>query len=216
VIRFDEASERLERYIRYMAHKLSKTYSGASRVMLFPAMDSDDFYQMGQLKLLELINDTRYQDKPIPEFDAIFKRSLFNHFMDMYKQFSLETTAVVQIELDEESEMWGYDAFAEKYLRFYQLHLESIVSQDAAVLLDYLLFPTPAVYHVHNIQRMRREALRMQGFKVHMPPDKLTPFSVGRSLGLNKNRTSQLLRELRDAWTNHFQTPRFRPNAATI
>lgn len=208
MIQFDEAHERLDRYIWHIAHKFN------SSVANFPGMDAADFHQMGLIKLLELSRDSRYKSKTASEFDAIFKRSFFNKLLDLHQQNKTEMRAVVTIDLEAEASLWGYDAFAEELLKHYQQHLEYFLSESAAVLLEYLLNPTPAIYHLHNIQRMRREALRMQGFTVHMPPGKLTPLFVGQALGLTKNRTNKLLREIRDAWTNHFQKNNLRPSAA--
>lgn len=192
---FDHASERLDRYIWFMSHRVNKPVCG---------MEADDFHQTGLIKLFELCLDTRYNDKPVAEFDAIFKRCLFNAFMDAFSKGTEETTVMIQIDLQEISESWSYSAFDEECLSHYQQYLETLISADAAILLEYLLNPTPAVYHMHNIQRMRREALQRQGLSVRVP-QKLTQTLVGQTIGFSASKTKALIREIRTAWTLNCQ-----------
>lgn len=198
---FEHASERLDRYIWFMSHRVTHPVCG---------MDRDDFHQTGLIKLYELCSDNRYNDKPVVEFDAIFKRSMFNAFMDAFAKGSEETAVVVQVDLQEISDNWGYSAFDEEFLAHYQRHLESFISADAATLLEYMLNPTPAVYHMHNIQRMRRETLQQQGFPVRVP-QKLTQTLVGQTIGFSASKTKALIREIRMAWT-HCQQNSWRPS----
>ncbi len=200
---FELSNERLDRYTWYMSHRLVQSVVG---------MDADDFHQIGLIKLYELCG--KYGDKPNNEFDAIYKRALFNAFMDICSKSNDERAVVVQVDLETVTDSWGYDAFEEAYLRHYQQHLEKFISEDAAVLLEFLLNPTPAVYHMHNIQRMRREALQRQGQQVRVP-QKLTQTLVGKTIGFSASKTKALLREIRTAWAQHCQSTNWKPSAAT-
>jgi hypothetical protein len=187
---FEQATERLDRYIWFMSHKAANAACG---------MEAVDFHQIGLIKLYELCCDSRYSTKPVGEFDAIFKRSMFNQFMDLFAVSNEETAYVVQVDLTVISDQWGYNAFDEAYLRHYQEHIETLVSRDAAILLEHLLNPTPAIYRMHSIQRMRREALQSQGHNARVP-QKLTHALVGNTIGFSTSKTKALIRELRMAW----------------
>lgn len=207
MLKFDEVADRLDKYIWYMAHRAVSS----SRIN---GMDVSDLHQTGLIKLYELYSNPKYSGKPVAEFDAIFKRALFNAFADVYAHSNEEGRHVIQIDLNDISEEWGYSAFDEAYLKHYQVHLETLISHDAAVLLEHLLNPTPAVYHMHNIQRMRREALQRQG-KAARVPQKLTQAIVGQTIGFSASKTKALIREIRNAWGTQCRMYSWRQSAAT-
>jgi hypothetical protein len=177
-------------------------------------VEASDLHQEGLLKLYEVYTSAQYAGKPLDELDAIFKTALRNVFLDHYERDNRERRVLSDdVDLEVISEVWGYDAFAEAYLLHYQDHLSKLVSPDAAVLLDALLHPTPAIYHMFDIQRMRREALQSQGFNARVPK-KLTHLLVGRVLGFSTSKTKALVRELQYTWRNECQLHNYNLNAA--
>jgi DNA-binding Lrp family transcriptional regulator len=178
-----------------MAHRYGKTIKG---------QEIDDLHQEGVIKLYEVYTSARYIGKSPQELDYIFKKSLSNMLKDIYASTRKDSMLFVQIPIEELTDQYGYDAFLDVYLAYYKKSLSRNLSDDSLHLLDLLLEPTPAVYHMYNIQVMRRKALRMQGRDVHIPT-KLTHQLIGSVLGFSLAKTKNLIRELQQAWKTECQ-----------
>jgi len=194
---FDVALKRLEKHIWYMAHKFKVSIHG---------QEADDLFQEGVIKLYEIYTSARYKDKTGVVLDAIFRTSLYNMFRDMYRESRAEI-AVIDVEVDVEkvTEVRGYDAFLDLYSDHCRDAFVEGLSSDAVNMLELLLNPTPAVYHLHNIQRMRREHLRSQGMTVRIP-QKITHKLVGQVLGFTPSKTKRVMKELQLAWDSRYRT----------
>lgn len=200
---FPQALTRLDKYIWYMSHRFESSMRG---------MEVSDLHQEGLIKLYEVYSSAEYADKPFAELDAIFKAALYNTFTDLYHRSKRESGTFIDVDLEVIAEEWGIDGFNATYLAHYQAHLNQFLSTDAAVLLDTLLHPTPAVYHLANIQRMRRQALQGQGRTMRVPT-KLTQSVVGSALGFSEPKTKALIRELQQTWRVHGCQNNCMPNA---
>lgn len=191
---FDVVVQRLDRYIWAMAHKFKTSVRG---------MDEQDLHQEGLILLYEVHSSAAYTGRPLEELDAIFKAALYNSYADFYRKGKRERNHFVEVDLEIESEEWGVDGFTATYLAHYQEHLNKYLSADAAILLETLLHPTPAVYHLHHIQRMRRQTVHQQGVMQSKVPTKITQIVVGQALGFSPSKTKLLTRELQQAWREY-------------
>lgn len=190
---FDEAVKRLDRYVWAMAHKWKTSVRG---------MDEHDLHQEGLIVLYEVHSSTTYTGKPTDELDAIFKTCLHNAFADIYQRSKRERARVVE-DVDVETMEWGVDGFNTTHLSHLQEHLAKYLSTDAVILLDTFLHPTPPVYHLHLIQKMRRQAVHQQGVMNCKVPTRITQAIVGQALGFSTSKTKGLSRELQQVWRDH-------------
>lgn len=209
---FNHAMERMDKYIWSLAHKFGKNLHG---------MDVKDLHQEGLIKLYEIYTSSKYAGKPVEELDAIFAVSLKNAFSDLAtkagnvlsRHSSLDEWLAPDSTVEVDLSVIAFDAFEDVYLRHYQEHLSHFVSPEAAILLDALLNPTPAVLHLQNIQNMRRAHIQRQGFNVHI--NKKIPNQItGLALGFSPSKTKALIRELQLAWRTVCQTNSLKLNAA--
>jgi len=182
--------ERLDRYIWALSHKFAP---------LLISMEPCDLHQEGLIKLYEVYVSDQYQDKSGPELDAILRTIVRNTFIDMVNIAKSQKPINMELDLEAISYSWGYDGFHDVFLRYYQEFLGTKVSPEASMLLDQLLNPSPAVYRMFNIQKMRRTALKNQGLDVRVPT-KITNALVGRVLGFHPSKTKALVAELKKVW----------------
>jgi hypothetical protein len=190
---FDAAVKRLDKYIWAMAHKFKTSVRG---------MDEHDLHQEGLIVLYGIHSSALYTGKSTDDLDAIFKAALYNAFADLYQRGKKEK-ARLSDDVDVETCDWSVDAFNSTHLAHFQEHLAKFLSADAAKLLDTLLHPTPPVYHLHLIQRMRRQAVHSQGVMSCKIPTKITQATVGQALGFTTSKTKGLARELQQVWRDH-------------
>lgn len=197
----------MDRYIWYMAHRFGTSVRD---------QDIEDLHQEGTIKLYEIYTSDRYTGKDPGELDVIFKRALSNMLKDIYSISKRKFQMFVQMDEDSEFPGHSYDAFAEVYLAYYKNALEAQLSDDSIRLLEVLLEPTPAVYHMYNITVMRRKALQSQGMNVRVPT-KITHEIVGQALGFSLAKTKNLIRELKEVWKMECQQAKgnYKPNEAT-
>lgn len=196
---FDQAVERLDRFIWFLSNRYAQGLQ---------SMEAADLHQIGLMKVNDICSNPNYMFLPDRELDWTIKRSLHNLYIDTVHKGADHRELVVYIDLQALSvaeESFSYDAFEEVYVKHYQEHLAKIVSSDASALLEHMLNPTPAVYHMFNIMCMRRRALQGQGMKARIPT-KLTQEIVGKTLGFSVNYTKCLIRELRQAWRTECQS----------
>lgn len=192
---FEEALCRLDRYIWYMAHRFGTSIKG---------QEIEDLHQEGTIKLYEIYSSERYTGKQANELDAIFKISLNNMLKDLYTKSKRHSQVIVPMEGDLEFPGYSYDAFADVYLAYHKDALSRQLSLDSVRLLEALLDPTPAIYHMYNITVMRRKALKSQGMNVRVPA-KITHEIVGYVLGFSLTKTKNLIRELKEVWKTECQ-----------
>lgn len=206
---FDEALKRLDKHIWYMCHRFEVSIYG---------QDVEDLRQEALIKLYEIYSSSRYAGKTTRELDVIFKKSLWNLLRDLYATGKTDFQMFTELDVDVEgiAGTYGYDGFMDVYLAYYREDMAKTLSQRALNLLELLLNPTPAVYHMFNIHCMRVRALQSQGHNVRVPK-KITHELVGSVLGYSIAVTKNLIRELQEVWSNQLQpmTTRFRLNAAT-
>lgn len=194
---FEEVLNRMDRYIWHWAHKF-----GPSVVTM---MTVDDLHQEGLIKLYSIYCGAEYSGKDLNELDAIFKASLLNMYKDIYSKAKREKSLFShgEMELDIESVELGTDGFSATYLTYYLAHLSQFLSPRALALLEAFLHPTPAVYHLHHIQCMRRRAMQKQQGGSWRVPTKVTQTTVGHALGFEDWETKALVRELQAVWRQH-------------
>jgi DNA-directed RNA polymerase specialized sigma24 family protein len=186
---YDVALNKFDRLIWALAIRLGKGIEG---------MDVEDVVQEGRLKLFEILEHHGF--KPEEEVAALFKRSLVNRIMDLRR--AVKTEHQVVIDLEDMSNLVGDDNFTELFLKHYQEHLASMVTPEAALLLNQLLNPSHDVLLAFHAQTLRREHLQKQGFKVNVT-HKLTHQLVGQVLGFSSSKTKRLISQLQDACVLH-------------
>jgi DNA-directed RNA polymerase specialized sigma24 family protein len=187
---WDVIVSRLDRYIWALSYKFAP---------LLISMEPCDLHQEGLIKLYEVYMSAQYGNKSGSELDAIFRQIVRNTFLDMVKTAKNHRPINMELNLEAVSNSWGYDGFHEVFLKYYQDFLGTKVSPEAARLLDELLNPSPAVYHMFNIQRMRRTALKQQGRDVRVPT-RITNALIGKVLGFHPSKTKALVAELQRVW----------------
>lgn len=203
---FEEALCRLDKHIWFIAHRFSETVKG---------QEVADLHQEGVILLYEIYSSARYSDKSPEELDAIFRSALKNLMKDIYFKSKRANKLIDPVPIDDVLDDYGYEPFLDVYVAHYKKALTRKLSNDAVRLLDLLLEPTPAVYHMFNIMVMRRKTIRAQGRTVRIPT-KITHEIVGSVLGFSLPKTKNLIRELKEAWNRECQpsTSKFKPNAA--
>lgn len=187
---WDKIVARLDKYIWALSYRFSP---------FMISMEPCDLYQEGLMRLYEVYTSGQYADRSGRKLDAIFRQIVKNTYLDMLKTAKKRKPINMELDLEAISYNWGYDGFHEVFLKYYQDFLGTKVSPEAALLLDQLLNPSPAVYRMFDIQKMRRRALLLQGFDSR-PPTKITNALVGRVLGFSENKTKILMAELQRAW----------------
>lgn len=186
---YDVALQKFDRLIWALAIRFGKGIEG---------MDIEDVVQEGRIKLLEILESHGF--KPEAEVDALFKRSLVNRILDLRRKAKSEHDVVV--DLEDMSQVIGDDGFSELFLKHYQEHLASMVSPEAALLLNNLLDPSHDILLAFHAQTLRREHLQKQGFKVNVT-HKLTHQLVGQVLGFSSSKTKRLITQLQAACVSH-------------
>lgn len=194
--KFEDAIAQVDRLIWKISHRWAESIRG---------VEASDLHQEGLIRLYEVYTDSRYSLHNAATLKYIFLASLKNMFADMFDKSRTEAKYIQQIDLQEESDKWGYEAFTDVYTAYLTQHLTRQLSDDAASLLELLLAPSPPVHRLHNLICMRRRALRLQGINVKIP-GKISNETTGHALGFTKTKTKLLMRELRQAWKNDFQT----------
>lgn len=192
---FEEVLLRLDKHIWYMAHRFGTSIKG---------QDIEDLHQEGVIKLYEIYSSPKYHGRTSEQLDSIFKGALRNRLRDLYSTEKHTMLAYSDESIDDLADIHVFDAFLDIYLAYHKKHLSSKLSRDAVHLLDLLLEPTPAVYHMFNIQVMRRRALQLQGQNVRIPT-KITHQLVGSVLGFESSKTKKLLKELQKVWRKECQ-----------
>lgn len=187
---WDEVVRLLDRYIWAQAHKFAPSMLSA---------EPCDLHQEGLMKLYEIHESGRYCGKSGTELAAIYRQIVTNTLWDMMKSSINRKSLNLALDLEAVSYSWGYDGFREVWLKYYQDFLGTKVSPEAARLLEELLNPSPAVYRMFNIQRMRRTALKNQGFDVRIPT-RITNALIGKVLGFHPSKTKVLMAELQRVW----------------
>ncbi len=162
-------------------------------------MDVEDVVQEGRIKLFEILEQHGF--RPESELAAIFKKSLVNRILDLRRKTKAERDTIV-LDLEEVAQAMGDDGFSDLFLKHYQEHLATMVSPEAALLLENILNPSDAILEAHLVQTLRREHLKRQGFKVNVTR-KLTHQLVGSMLGFSSSKTKRLMSQLQDACVTH-------------
>lgn len=187
---WDEIQARLDKYIWALSHRFAP---------LLISVEPCDLHQDGLIRLLEVHRSGQYWDRSERELDAIYRQIVKNDFLDKVKTAKNHRPINMELDLDAISYSWGYDGFHEVFLRYYQEFLGTKISPEAARLLEEMLNPSPAVYHMFNIQRMRRTALKNQGFDARVPT-RITNALIGKVLGFHPSKTKVLVAELQRVW----------------
>lgn len=206
MIPFDDAVQQFDKYIWALSHRFAAKMRG---------LDAADLHQEGLIKLYEIYTSPAHSDKTDMEVIKLFKTALVHRFIDIQREQHLHDVVMVTVDLEIISQTFGEDAFADLQLHYCKEYLESFVSEDAKLLLEHLINPTPAVLHMFNIQTMRREHLKKQGIKT-LTTRKITHQLVGQVLGFSASKTKALVRELQHACREHLcLAPSFKLNTAT-
>lgn len=189
----DEAIKKFDKYVWAVAHKFARNLRG---------YDVCDLHQEGLIKLYEVYTSAANSGKPDAELDKIFKTSLSHRFIDIQREQFLQDHYLVTMDLEEATLWYGEDAFAELNLRYCQEYLAHFVSSDAALLLDLLVEPSTELLLEFQLQTMRREHIKQQGFKT-LITNKIPHRLAGKTLGFGLSKTKNLIRELQHAFMEH-------------
>lgn len=187
---WDSVAAKLDRYIWALSHRFAP---------MLISVEPSDLHQEGLIKLYEVYESGQYGDRPVSELAAIFRQIVLNTFLDMVKSAKNQRPLNMELDLEAISYSWGYDGFHDVWLRYYQDFLGTKISPEAARLLEELLNPSPAVYRMFNIQRMRRTAIKNQGLDVRVPT-RITNALIGKVLGFHPSKTKVLMAELQRVW----------------
>jgi DNA-directed RNA polymerase specialized sigma24 family protein len=188
---FQEVLDRLDKFLWKMAHGHAKNLRG---------VDPEDLHQEGIIKMYELYSSMNVEEAAMEAFTKIWSRSVKNRFLDFYRNQKGERNRIVlEFDFEDASQFMGEDGFTELYLQHYKEHLQYYVSEEAALLLEHLLYPTAAILHEHNIQNMRRTHLKEQGHNTNLSR-KISHQLAGKCLGFSVKKTRLLICELQSTW----------------
>ena len=160
-------------------------------------VDIEDLVQECKIKLLDLMGT--HGDLPETEFSAFFARACINHIHDLRRK---QRPSDVCVDLEEVSYMLGESDFQEIFLKHYQEHLASIVSPDAALLLNELLDPSEELEAVLFKRNLRKCHIQALGIKTSIS-NRITHELAGEVLGFSSSKTKNLIRQLQQACIDH-------------
>jgi len=168
-------------------------------------IDSQDLYQEGNLVLIDCYS--RYKDKNLVEFKAIFTRSLTRAFLKRLDRFTINTTNTV--ELDTIFDL-GYETDVMEGLSWEEslANLRKELQKDpiAARILEELINPSAEVIQEVNKDKARKAMLKSQGRGNASFSDKIKYTHIQRSMkGVTQKSFSKSLRNLRVITSQYFK-----------
>lgn len=190
---FQEAHTELSGFIFYLAHRYKRQT---------PGCEFEDLCQLGNLKLLELLQSGQYAKKSKEELLAIFRTSLKRVMVDALRATQPVDSKATRVDLEEAAALVGESGFEDLYLRHLVDYLCHFVSPEAQALLKSLVFPTSSLIHESYKRHLRRQHLRKRNQRPP-GPDRVTHVFVGNLLGFSVNKTKVLIKELQNAYHYH-------------
>lgn len=186
-IPWDDVYKKYVNYIKFAAKSTEQDYNNNM---------AEDLFQEGQLVMYNCY--LLYGDKPMEEFGAILKASVWRKMREICnkKQF-------IQVDIEDAYDI-GYDedTVEDIYQEQKLAHLASMLKDNpiALTILREFVFPSVRTLWEAKMDVARKEMLRSQDYKVSVPkcvqPTKL---SIWRAMEIPKSKFEQHFKDLKEA-----------------
>ena len=196
VLVWDEIYDKLVNYIKFASRQVSEQYQTG-------AVDSaEDLFQEGQLLLYHCYE--LYKNKPLNEFCALFKSSLWRKLRDIGSR-----KAFIQVDIEEAYELGYTDSVAEDMYEEYKLkHLADMLESNplALTILKEFINPSDRTVWEAQMDVARKSMLREQNYKVSVPSSvEIKAVYIQRAMEITKARFNEALKFVKQCVSEVYQ-----------
>lgn len=160
---WDEIYEKLVNYIKFAAKQVSEQYGTQSDSVA----DAEDLFQEGQLLLYHCY--TIYKHKPINEFSALFKASLWRKLRELAKK-----NRFIQVDIEDAYDLGYSDNVVEDIYEEYKLQQMAEMLESTPIALTILkefVNPSTRTTWEASMDVARKQTLKDQNFAQAVPKE---------------------------------------------
>lgn len=188
-LNWEDQYKKLNNYIKYVAAAVAPGLKSSS-------LGADDLYQEGLILLYNCYE--KYSAKPEPEFQSLFKSSLWRKLKGMcYKKKEFVT-----VDVDEVFNLGTCETLDVLYERNRVSEVKDLIrkSPDALRIFEQFLQPSKEVVFEAEMDFNRKEFLKLQGLKKSSPSEvRIKPEFIRRGLKMKVGQFKEAFKLLQEA-----------------